>query len=238
MVSRDSFKRFKNVSFRTANIHFLTLKTTFLTALASGARRGEILALCRGKFIHFTEDYEQVLLYPDPTFVPKTKRGFSKTRPIVLRSFKNLVGTKNEDRFLCPIRALRVYIKRTKVPDIERQREKLFLPLGDNIRSELTSNGLKNLLLTAIQEAYKAVDPNLARNFDLRLHDFRMLSHSLASASGVSLETILASGRWKRRSTFTDFYLRSLAIYADNLFSLGPIAVAGTVVRPGTVPLT
>lgn len=223
---------------KKASLDLITKKTLFLLALATGARRGELLALRRGKFVQFTEGFEEVLLYPDPIFIPKTKRGVSSTKPIVVRSFKNLVGIDSVDRFLCPIRALKVYLHKSNKPSILRERKKLFLPLNKTSNQEITTVGIKNLLLSAIQEAYRAVDPKLGSNFDLRVHDLRMLSHSLAKASGVSIENILTSGRWKSKSTFTNFYLKSLAVYAENIFSLGPISVAGSVVQPGCKPLT
>ena len=222
---------------KKASLKLLTLKTVFLLALATGARRGELLALRRGSAVKFTEDFDEVLLHPDPLFVPKTKRGICSTRPIVVRSFKKLVGTDSEDRFLCPVRALKVYLRKTRETHILKGREKLFLPLDADSTSELTTVGLKNLLVLAIQESYKAVNAKLGSNFELKVHDLRMLTHSLANASGVSMDTILTSGRWKNKCTFTNFYLKSLARYAENLYSLGPISVAGVVVEPGCRPL-
>ena len=64
-------------------------------------------------------------------------------------------------------------------------------------------------------------------------HQIRLLSSSLAQASHVSTEDIMTACSRSNQSTFTTFYLRSLATYSDSLFSLGPIVVAQTVVEPG-----
>ena len=204
--------------------------------LASGARRGEVLALIRPG-ITYTAGREEALVFPDPKFIPKSRRGISSNRPFVIRSLANHVGKESPDRLLCPVRALRFFLKKTGKPAFLKGRDKLFLPL-DETKADLTAHGHKSQLIAAIEEAYAAMDLRLADEFRLRMHDTRMLAFSLASASGVSLESILTSGSWKSHTTFTNSYLRTMAVYADSLYSLGPLSLPGTVVQSGSHSLT
>ena len=221
---------------RKSSLRLLSLKTLFLFTLAAGARRGEILALIRTG-IHFTDHCEEVLVYPDPIFIPKTRLGVSSTRPFVVEALKRHVSRESEDRLLCPVRALQAFVDRTKDPAFLAGRTRLFLPLGDS-KGNLSAHSHKVQIITTIEEAYAAMDMRLAEDFKLRMHDLRMLSFSLASASGVTLDTILTAGRWKSHSTFTHYYLRSMAVYADSLFSLGPVSLPGSVVMPGSHRMT
>ena len=184
----------------------------------------------------FTDHCVEVLVCPGP-FIPKTRLGVSSSRPFVLEVLKRHVSRKSEVRLLCPVRALQAFVDRTKDPAFLAGRTRLFLPLGDS-KGNLSAHSHKVQIITTIEEAYAAMDMRLAEDFKLRMHDLRMLSFSLASASGVTLDTILTAGRWKSRSTFTHYYLRSMAVYADSLFSLGPVSLPGAVVMPGSHSMT
>ena len=221
---------------RHSDLRFLSLKTLFLMTLASGARRGEVLALIRPG-ITYTDRREEAIVYTDPQFIPKTRRGYSSNKPFVIKSLANHVDRDSPDRFLCPVRALRVFLRRTGLPALLKGRLKVFLPL-DVAKAVLSPHGHKSQLIAAIEEAYRAMDLRLADEFRLRMHDTRMLAFSLASASGVSLESILTSGSWKSHTTFTTSYLRSMAVYAESLYSLGPLSLPGAVVQPGSHRLT
>ena len=221
---------------RKASLRLLSLKTLFLFTLAAGARRGEVLALIRPG-IKFTDHCEEVVVFPDPSFIPKTRRGVSSGKPFIVEALKRHVDRRSEDRLLCPVRALLAFLDRTKDPAFLAGRTRLFLPLGDS-KGNLSAHSHKVQIISTIEEAYAAMDTRLADDFSLRMHDLRMLSFSLASASGVTLDTILSAGRWKSQSTFTRHYLRSMAVFADSLFSLGPLSLPGAVVRPGSHRLT
>ena len=232
----QGLKRFPFEPISHSDTRFLSLKTLFLLTLASGARRGEVRALIRTG-ITYTDRKEEVLVYPDPKFIPKTRRGVSSGKPFIIRSLCHLVDRDSPDRLLCPVRALKAFLRRTKDPAFLKGRQKLFLPL-DETKVDLSAHGHKSQLIAAIQEAYSAMDLRLPEEFRLRMHDTRMLSFSLAGASGVSLDTILSAGSWKSHTAFTTCYLRSMAIYAENLYSLGPVSLPGAVVQPGSHRLT
>ena len=74
-------------------LKFLTLKTVFLVALASGRRRSELYALCFDAH-HFrqNEDQSMVTLYPDLDFVAKNQALDSVAEPIKLSAFTSVGG--------------------------------------------------------------------------------------------------------------------------------------------------
>ena len=64
----------------------ITYKTFVLIALALGTRRGELCALRRGQFVRPAEDQSFVLLYSDPSFIPKMAKGRFPTEPYKLQA--------------------------------------------------------------------------------------------------------------------------------------------------------
>ena len=97
-----------------AALKFLTWKSVFLLALASGKRRSEIHAwtldglLCLG-------DWEQVQLSSSPSFLAKNqlaKEGPQAISPVVIPALKRNQDPQDTDTLLCPVRALRCYLYR------------------------------------------------------------------------------------------------------------------------------
>ena len=76
-----------------SDLKHLTLKTVFLTALASGRRRSELHALCFDS-AHFRQNQDQslVILYHDIDFVAKSQVLDSVATPIKLQAFTSVGG--------------------------------------------------------------------------------------------------------------------------------------------------
>ena len=98
----------------SAPLKLVTWKTVFLLALASGRRRGEIHALDASK-ISWKENYAQVRLGVLPSFLSKTQVSTAPPLAIVIPALDASLGTDLEsDAKLCPVRALRFYLDKTK----------------------------------------------------------------------------------------------------------------------------
>ena len=95
----------------------LVFKCMFLLALATGARRGELLALRQDDhFVRFKTDRSGVFLYPDPQFVPKGKRlALCGASPLFVPSLGRITGSQDPDFTLCPVRCLKEFLRRTDV---------------------------------------------------------------------------------------------------------------------------
>ena len=85
----------------------------FLTLLAAGCRRRELHAISYDKFSH-APNWKNVVLHPLVSFISKTQlrsKGASALDPITIPSLAHSLGSDlAEDRLLCPVRALKIYL--------------------------------------------------------------------------------------------------------------------------------
>lgn len=194
----------------TVGLQWLSFKTAFLLAIVSAKRIGELHALsvhegcCRS-----LPDNAGVELRPNPAFHPKVWESRT-SQSFVLRPFNPpqrgdvVVGGQS---LLCPVRALRAYIRRTQA---ERTTDQLFVCYRPNCRGQPVSKArLSHWVVETIQEAYKqAGRPAPAR---VRAHSTRGLSTSWALWRGATLSEVCAAASWSAPSTFTRFYCLNVA---------------------------
>ena len=94
---------------RKASLKQLTSKTVFLSASSSGKRRREIHAWLY-KNIRHQENWSKVSLYPSPSFLSKNQLasdGLASVAPVVILALAQYLDKSlNEDKSLCPVRAL------------------------------------------------------------------------------------------------------------------------------------
>ena len=108
-----------------SSLRLLTQKTLFLVALATAKRVGELQALSA----HIAFQGGDMALSYLPYFVAKTETPTNPLpREFVLISLSDSVGLDDEERLLCPVRALRLYLHRTRSPSRPRH---LFLSVRD-----------------------------------------------------------------------------------------------------------
>ena len=102
---------------KDTDLKHLTLKTAFLLALASGKRRSEIHAWVANKVSNLGQ-WEKVTLFPSSDFIVKNqlaREGSQSVSPVTIPALTTIVDRQfKEDRTLCPVRALRYYLDRTK----------------------------------------------------------------------------------------------------------------------------
>ena len=99
-----------------------TLKTVFLLKLALGRHRNEIHALCCDeKCYRFRADGGLVTLITEPGFLVKNQKPQDSTPWIVIPVLEPTVGD-HPHRKLCPVRALKAYLDKTKEPVVSRGR--------------------------------------------------------------------------------------------------------------------
>ena len=99
----------------SATLQFLTWKTIFLVAVTSAARLSELQALdSRPELLHVF--HHKVVLRANPAFLPKVVKTEYLSREIILQAFlpfdSDLAGNKLAT--LCPVRAVKLYLDRTK----------------------------------------------------------------------------------------------------------------------------
>ena len=113
---------------KDTDLKHLTLKTAFLLALASGKRHSEIHAWVANKVSNLGQ-WEKVALFPSSDLIAKNqlpREGSQSVSPVIILALTTIVDRQfKEDRTLCPVRALRYYLDRTK--DLRGSRSLLFI---------------------------------------------------------------------------------------------------------------
>lgn len=208
---------------RVASLEALTKKTLFLLALATARRVGELQALSARIACQGTD----VLLSYLPDFIAKTETEANPLpREFRLRSLAAFVGNEDEERLLCPVRALRCYLQRTASPSRPRQ---LFTAVQNQSRY-MSKNALSFYLRTTIREAHEACLDSVCDLLRVRTHDIRGIATSMLMWRNCSVASILQAACWKTASVFATYYLSDVQREQDDVMSLGPVVAAGSIV--------
>ena len=210
-----------------ASLKHLTFKTVFLLALGSGKRRSEIHAWLN-KNIRNQKDWSNVSLYPAASFLSKNqlaKDGPGSVAPVVIPALaptldRSCVG----DRTLCPVRALRYYLDRTK--DIRQEKELVFVSFKKGFTKDISPATISSWIKQTVLLCYELSDKDSQTLHQVKAHDVRAFAASKAFHSGASLEQLLSACHWKSHNTFTQFYLKDVAWADSELYHLGPVVAA------------
>ena len=128
---------------KDTDLKHLTLKTAFRLALASGKRLSKILAWVANKVSNLGQ-WEKVALFPSSNFIAKNqlaREGSQSVSLVTIPALTTIVDRQfKEDSTLCPVRALRYYLDRTK--DLRGSRSLLFI----SFKKGHTSDPLHSLL--------------------------------------------------------------------------------------------
>ena len=178
----------------------LSVKTTFLLAVASGARRSLIHALSIEPG-HIRWEKNGVRMIPRAGFIAKNQKEGSKPCEIVIPSI-SAFSSISEDRLWCPVRALKWYISRTK--DI-RKSTQLFVS-STSPYGPVSSDTISRWIVQGIRAGgTKAISSG-----SVKAHDTRGVAASWALFQGVALEEILQAAYWASPNTFIAHYLKDV----------------------------
>ena len=206
-----------------ADFRALTKKTLFLVALATAKRVSELHAVHR--WVSFNRAGHAVLGFL-PEFLAKTESSANPLpREYVLKNLSDLVGREDEERRMCPVRALKFYMEATK--EVLPRPRSLFVSVRDKTRP-LSKNAISFFLRETIQQA---IQPEGApAPAGVRAHSIRGLATSLNFWKNRSLAAVLEAATWKANTVFVSHYLKDVQRTYEQCHSLGPIVAAGAVV--------
>lgn len=176
----------------------LTLKVVFLTAMACSGRVSQIHAL--SDVTHFASDRSLVKLNVNPAFLAKTQIPGQRPSPLYFDALPE------SDSSVCPVRAIYVYLTRTR--DIRNGRRTLFLPWKDHTNLP-GKRSISSWLVRTVNLAYLAC--NQSPPHRVTAHEVRALSTSLAWDRGVGLEEFVAAGIWSSTTSFRRRYFRDMS---------------------------
>ena len=124
----------------TVHLRLVTLKTFFLTLLASGARRGEVHTLSSA--VSHEPQWKYVSLKPLFGFISKTQprtSGATAFEGVRIRALSSILGKDFPlDRKLCPVRALKVYLARTQ--HLRQGKKRLFISYQEGRDTDVSKN--------------------------------------------------------------------------------------------------
>jgi hypothetical protein len=212
----------------------LTCKTLFLLLLASAKRLSEVHAIDMTR-TKWKTDGSTVYLYPLAGFTPKSSsaaEGGTRFQPISIPALTNLVGDdpSEPDTLLCPVRALKLYLKRTS--SFRQGRKRLFINDNPLVHDDVVKNKISGWVRHTIIEAYSKAPAEYKQLNNITTHEIRAIAASLNVHATFALEDVMNNCSWQNPTTLTSYYLRDVTTLLGDIRCLGPICAAGRVIRP------
>jgi len=221
-----------------ASLKWLTYKTIFLVALASGKRRSEIHALLYDK-VKYSKSQDTYCLGVCPSFVAKnqvTRKLNESLKDIQIIGLKHKLGPDmKEEKSLCPVRALNYYFDRTKTIRDSGQK-RLFISTQRNSKKDICANTISGWIKAVIRHAYdQKYSENELKNLNMTAHSVRSVAVSWAATGGASLDQILNACQWQSENSFTTFYLKDVDWKHPDKDKIPHFVAAQTVVNPNKI---
>ena len=131
------------------------------------------------------------------------------------------MGELEQDALLCPVRALKYYLRRTK--EISPRPANLFVSPNCRLRA-MSNSAISSFLRETIVNA-RAV--GVVEGHAPRAHSIWGMSTSITFNKNWSIKQVLRAATWKSNSTFVSYYLKDVAYVLGGLSSLGPLCLQG-----------
>ena len=213
---------------RQASLRDVTLKTVFLLALASAKRIGELHGISH--MVRHSRGWNCATFSFVPDFVAKTQDPSvfdARFESFTVPSLRDFTDGDQDEMLLCPVRAVREYLRRTR--NFRPELPRLFLSTGLH-RKMVSKNTISFWLREVIRKAYVSSGEDAPAR--IRSHELRAIAPSAAFKRNFAVGQVMRAGVWSRQTTFTSFYLRDVTHRSLDTFSLGPVVAAQQVLRP------
>ena len=150
-----------------------------------------------------------------------------------MKSLSEVVGRHDEERLLCPVRALKYYLKATE--SVSPRPRNLFLSVKQQTRP-LSKNGLSFFLRDVIVSSHRSLSDQYLPLYKVKAHDIRGVATSLNFWKNKSLSSVMQAATWRTASVFARHYLKDLSRFTpqQDLWSLGPFVASGAILEPAT----
>ena len=210
---------------RSISLELLSYKTAFLVALATGARGLELVALSRAshnlEFTTLASGAKHASIRMVPKFIPKNQRPEVIPEPMKFPGMAHLFPNEPE-RFLCPVRALGLYIVRSADRAQDDSQEKLFVHF--NPATQMFTTHFRRWVAETIRLTYEnSSESDLPK---INAHDVRGISASIAFYRNTPLKELCGLIGWKSSNVFVRHYLRDME--ADTELQDIPLVAART----------
>ena len=181
---------------KMASLADMTRKLAFLLTLASAKRNSEVWAFSAD--VRFGQDYNAATLLFLTNFLAKTmdpSRPDTDYAPVTIPALGPSMGEDLPDRLLCPVRALRYYLKlKHKGLDHNNRFRRLLCAFKLGHIGDISKQTVSGWIRQLIKQAYSAVQdediPHLTHtNFQAR--ELRAFASSLAFHQNYSLKQVM-----------------------------------------------
>ncbi len=182
----------------------LSLKTTFLLAITSLKRVGDLQALSVApSYLDFAPGLAKAFLYPRAGYTPKVPT--TAPRPVVLQAF-HPPPFRDSDQVklncMCPVRALDTYVHRATQ---WRRSDQLLVCVGPPRRGlPASKHTISRWIVETITACYES--SGLPSPLGVKAHSTRGVAASKAFSAGVPVSDICNAAGWSTLSTFVRFY--------------------------------
>ena len=138
-----------------ASLFYLSVKTVFLVTLATARRVSEVHALSiDSDHLRFSNLDRSLILRTQVGFLAKNQLPSRAPDSIIIPKLSNFCcKSDNLNHMLCPVRAVKIYLNKTK--SLRKHRKRLFIPIrGDQDYAKST---LSRWVRYAIKHAYSSI---------------------------------------------------------------------------------
>ena len=146
------------------------LQAVFLLALASGKRTSEMHAWTSRR------NWSEVTVSP-PAFLAKNQwalDGPDSIKPVVIPALTTMLDSSLVgDKSLCPVRALKVYLDKTK--SMRKGKALLFVSLREGYSKNITRITISQWIKQTIHTCYQFSDMTDQQVTEVRAHDVRAM---------------------------------------------------------------
>ena len=126
---------------------------------------------------------------------------------------------------LCPVRALKHYLKKTK--SIRGGRTQLFLSLKENSKKDIHPSTISSWIKQTIILTHQSSSEKDFQLVGVKAHKTRGVAASMALLHNAVLDDIQNACSWKHHTTFSSYYLKDIALQRDDMYHMGPVICAG-----------
>ncbi|KAL0162049.1 hypothetical protein M9458_041445, partial [Cirrhinus mrigala] len=186
----------------SVELKHLSLKTALLIALASIKRVGDLQAFSVDETcLEFGPGDSRVILRPRPGYVPKVPTTPFRDQVVNLQALP-LEEADLASALLCPVRALHIYVDRTR--HFRRTEQLIVCFRGQQKGNAVSKQRLAHWVVDAISLSYQ--NQGEPCPLGVHAHSTRSVASSYALAHGASLADICRAAGWATPNTFARFY--------------------------------
>ena len=212
-----------------------TVKTAFLLTVATAKRVIEIHAWAMdSEHLRFNKTDGSVSLRTQTGFLARHQLPSESPSTINIQNLAKTLTRENNNRLLCPVRALKGNLDMTKA--VRKNRIRLFIPIKRD--HDVTKGSIARWIAFTIKTAYRKLTKRDLSLLKIKAYELRALSTSWAYFYSIQIKEVIQAAVWSNQTAFAKCYLRDMHRQQQNLCLLGQVVADQKVMgAPMILPL-